>query len=324
MFVMENVKGLLSAKLLETRMFDLILGDLANPPSALKREGRKARFDKVRYQVRPVVQPLDVFAMTPGSYVVKSEDFGIPQKRHRVILIGVREDVSDGPLSYLGPSRGMKASTVLDQMPRVRSGLSKEVDSSSAWLAAMTRMRRAAWMSEVDSDVRTVIRETIAGISVPRAGRGADYLRRGEDVILNHATRGHIVEDLGRYMFASAYASTRAESPRLRDLPPSLLPNHENVEEALGHGLFADRFRVQLRNAPSTTITSHISKDGHYYIHPDPSQCRSLTVREAAGLQTFPKDYFFCGPRTAQYLQVGNAVPPNLATQIAAIVSELF
>ena len=133
-----------------------------------------------------------------------------------------------------------------------------------------------------------------------------------------------MISDLHRYLFASCFAKVKKESPTLIDFPKVLLPNHKNVQAGIKEKKFADRFRVQLWNKPSKTITSHISKDGHYYIHPDPTQCRSLTVREAARIQTFPDNYYFCGPRTAQYIQVGNAVPPYLAFQIAEVVKEIF
>ena len=136
----------------------------------------------------------------------------------------------------------------------------------------------------------------------------------------NNDTRGHMAGDLCRYLFAAIYAKVAGRSPKALDFPKSLAPNHFNWNS----GKFADRFRVQLSDQPATTVTSHIAKDGHYFIHPDPAQCRSLTVREAARLQTFPDNYLFKGGRTEQYVQVGNAVPPFLALKLAEALHSIL
>lgn len=124
--------------------------------------------------------------------------------------------------------------------------------------------------------------------------------------------------DLRRYVFAAAFAEAfnRPAKGHADFSLSGLAPQHQNW----GSGKFEDRFRVQLPELPATTVTSHIAKDGHYFIHYDAKQCRSLTVREAARLQSFPDTYLFLGTRTQQYHQVGNAVPPFLAHQIAHCV----
>ena len=157
-------------------------------------------------------------------------------------------------------------------------------------------------------------------VNHPMADWYSDPLLTG---ITHHQSRSHLTQDLKRYLFAALYTQKNHTFPKLRDykaFDEELLPDHDNVDS----GKFTDRFRVQLPDIPATTVTSHISKDGHYFIHYDHLQCRSFSVREAARVQTFPDNYFFCGSRTEQFHQVGNAVPPYLAYQIAEIVNEML
>jgi DNA (cytosine-5)-methyltransferase 1 len=200
---------------------------------------------------------------------------------------------------------------------------------------------RNRWICEAEQlagkDVVAHLVAVVAGLEAPTADRGGTFVTCEPDLdredplfdwfiddrlagVCNHETRTHLDTDLLRYLYAASFAKVRDVSPKLADFPADLQPMHKNRES----GIFIDRFRVQRWDYPSTTVTSHISKDGHYYIHPDPTQCRSLTVREAARLQTFPDNYFFVGGRTAQYTQVGNAVPPLLARQIAEITWKLL
>lgn len=325
-FVMENVTGLLSATLASQALFDRIRADLAHPASALHREGRPWNGQRPQYEVRALAPEIGLSDDDPMRYVVRSEHFGIPQSRHRVILLGVRTDLSAGPEAHLDRARGLVSlDDALQGLPRLRSGLSRMEDTDTTWLTAMRGVRGRNWLAHVERPVREGILNVLGSLSVPRRSRGLNVFQNGPGgTCLNHSTRSHILPDLERYLFASSYARVHHRSPLLRDFPKGLLPSHANVARGVRESHFADRFRVQLDHEPATTVTSHIAKDGHYYIHPDPTQCRSLTVREAARLQSFPDDYFFCGPRTQQYRQVGNAVPPRLAAQIAQVVAAIL
>lgn len=102
---------------------------------------------------------------------------------------------------------------------------------------------------------------------------------------------------------------------KYKDLPTELI-KHNNTD------CFEDRFKVVDYYKPCQTMVAHISKDGHHYIHPDINQCRSLTVREAARIQSFPDDYYFESSRTSAFKQIGNAVPVYMAEQIAKKIEE--
>lgn len=329
-FVMENVKGFLSAKIDEVKIFDRVVEDLCS-----------AGGSPDSYTILPLTGSHGANGV---ENIIHAERYGIPQKRHRVILFGVRKDVAERLSNdnrrslHLEPSGGATTvSDVLRDMPALRSRLSGGGDGASAWRAAVTAAFRAAAeaaFEEEDEDLDRVavalasygrqIESTVntppTSATTPAAVRNnalADWLVDPKiDHLPNHEARAHMSSDLARYVFAAVHGEILGRSPKARDFPAALAPNHRNWSS----GKFADRFRVQCWSDASTTVTCHLAKDGHYFIHPDPLQCRSMTVREAARLQTFPDNYAFEGNRTQQYTQVGNAVPPLLARQIAEVV----
>ncbi len=331
-FVMENVKGLLSAEVKKQKTFDRILSDLQSPGVAIGNNCESS----LSYKLFSVSKhrPEKADKTNPRDYIVRSEEYGIPQSRHRIIILGIRSDIFKSNPKIMSKREKVFIDDVIGDLPKLRSGLSKQSDSSDKWFDVIQSIANAKWLESVSLPLKNMILDEIKKIG-PDLTRGArfmpwldtprKYRKWYLDSLLagvcNHESRGHISNDIHRYFFAAVFAQKNHRSPYLNDFPKELLPDHKNAKEGTK---FNDRFRVQVCARPSTTVVSHISQDGHYYIHYDPTQCRSLTVREAARLQTFPDNYLFEGKRTQQYHQVGNAVPPMLAKKIAKVVFDVL
>ena len=326
-FVMENVKGMLSSKVDGGGIFHRVLEDLAGAGKG--------------YKLLPLSAPVPDGEDFPAArdFILRAEDHGVPQARHRVIVVGLRKDVAAGIDFGLDPllpvqKQRTRVEQAVSGLPVVRSGLSRG-DEAFLWDETVRlQAELIAAAKDTPEFVQSSARDVFGSNALPTSRSSRQYaegcilpdalrhwlLDERLRAVTHHETRGHIPGDLGRYLFSALFSKQAKRAPKLSEFPSVLQPAHRNA--ASGH--FADRFRTQVAEKPSTTVTSHISKDGHYFIHPDPMQCRSLTVREAARLQTFPDNYFFHGGRTAQYHQVGNAVPPYLAYQIAKAIQGIL
>jgi DNA (cytosine-5)-methyltransferase 1 len=339
-FVMENVKGMLSSTIKGDLIINQILNDLKNPVG-----NDDLHYNLYSFTRKP--RGRNIFngpELKAPDFVIRAEDYGIPQSRHRVIILGVRSDINAVP-EILDKTDQLRLRDIISDLPPIRSELSLTKEWNKTWGEAIREIKNNFNSDNFSLNLSQYIRNSLRhlGEELPTGGLFMTYLpgrpskfvsewyrKNGFKGVCNHESRTHMPSDLQRYFFASCFASLSSnmgneKSPILSDFPNALLPNHKNIDISnLKETVFADRFRVQLWNSPATTITSHIAKDGHYFIHPDPSQCRSLTVREAARIQTFPDDYIFLGSRGSQYKQVGNAVPPLLASQLAGIVFNLL
>ena len=211
-----------------------------------------------------------------------AREFGVLQSRERLIIIGWRKDLKLGyPELKTCGDHSFKVWDALRDLPK----LGPNDKSNGPYREETTTYLK--W----------------AGI---RPSKEASILTW-------HETRPQTERDLGIY--AKAIRIWDEEGRRLR-YPDDL--DEEEVTHTNVTG-FVDRFKVVGKNERySQTIVAHIHKDGHYYIHP--KQCRSISVREAARLQSFPDNFFFEGSRTSAFRQIGNAVPPLMAERIASSV----
>lgn len=347
-FVMENVKGILTSQVEGRQLFQSIIDDLRRPDLAC---GSDSGLEYELVALSPAASR-GLFELGPADFIVEAEGHGVPQARHRVIICGIRKDVRQaaGNVARLTREEPPTVGQVIDDLPPLRSQISYRGEGMS-WMECldaplMTRVLRSLQARPESAHARVAKRMEGARERARRQsdpGFGADrmllgagavplpavharwYRDRSLSLLANHETRAHMPSDLVRYLFIAAFGRETGESPRLADFPTCLLPDHSNVDLlAPEDAIFKDRFRVQIRDRHGMTVTSHIAKDGHAFVHHDPVQCRSLTVREAARLQTFPDSYVFLGNRTSQYTQVGNAVPPYLAVQIADCVGKVL
>lgn len=261
-FVFENVGGLLSAK---------------SPDGVSYFGSMQKLFSEAGYETE--------------YRVLSADDYGVLQKRKRIILVGRKGDETGfyPKLEIWQPN--VKVSEILDDLPKMQAG------DGSIYPCQLLKYT-GRYLHEVG-------------------------IRNDEVPVTLHQARSHSPRDLEIYKIAVRKWDKKQERLNYNDLPAKL-KTHSNRSS------FLDRFKVVTADrAYSHTVVAHISKDGHYYIHPDIKQNRSLTPREAARLQTFPDDYFFESMaekpgRTAAYRQIGNAVPVLLSQKIAEKLKEVW
>lgn len=209
--------------------------------------------------------------------ILNASDFGVLQNRRRVIIIGWQNGSKYHYPVFRRAENNYCIADILNDLPAIQSG------------SEATAYRRGSYSSYLSD----------TGI------------RKPGDVLTWHVARPNIPRDREIYRLVIDAWNTEGKRLKYTDLPPNLC-THNNRNG------FLDRFKVVAADLPaSQTMMAHISKDGHYFIHPDINQARSISVREAARIQSFPDDFYFEGARTAAFTQIGNAVPPLMARGIA-------
>lgn len=224
-----------------------------------------------------------------------ASDYGVLQVRKRIIIVGWKKE-KNREREYVYPdfekiiNDKYFVSDILNDLPKTTPGA--KIEGKNKYIKPSNQYLQ-------NSNIRDI----------------------GFNILTQHETRPHNVRDREIYKEAILAWNTRKERLCYKELStrrPDLI-THKNTTS------FTNRFNVvKADKKASHTILAHMAMDGHYYIHPDIKQLRSLSIREAARLQSFPDDFYFEGPRTAIFRQIGNAVPPKMAEQIAKKIKEIL
>lgn len=217
-------------------------------------------------------------------------DYGVPQHRKRVIIIGVRiEDFGDDVTSQM----------ISDFYKNVMPSLRKPQRTVADAIGDLPK---------------------IYPLEEPIKEKGKKYSHAPilSEIVLNHIPRFHSKRDIVVFRFlADDIKSGRKEYTSIEKLK-------ELYTKVTGKTSNIHKYYVLRNDEPSNTIPAHLYKDGMRHIHPDPEQARSITVREAARLQTFPDDFEFLGSNMAQYKMIGNAVPVDFAKIVAEALYKII
>lgn len=215
----------------------------------------------------------------PNARILNAADFGVLQNRKRIIYIGWRKGLDFEYPDFQQNKSEFNTGDLFHDLPPLYPG-----EGSNDHQKYLTK-RSSGYLKE----------------------KG---LRTDEPVVRNHIARNHNERD--REIYRKVISKWESGRERLHyDELPEELKTHKKRK------VFTDRFKVIDKEGLSHAVLAHLAKDGHYFIYPDIKYARSITVREAARIQSFPDNYLFEGPRTAQYVQIGNAVPPLMASGIA-------
>ena len=222
---------------------------------------------------------------TSEYQVLNAEEYGVLQRRRRVIIIGRigKKKFHFPKLETINNNWQIKKDLFFD-LPNLRPGEELAV-------------------TNYIKPINDYLRQT--------------EIRNGSNYVTQHITRQHNERDLEIYSIAIDKWINEKKRLKYSELPKRL-QTHNNTEA------FLDRYKVIDPDGHSHTVVAHIAKDGHYYIYPDPNQVRSISVREAARIQSFPDNYYFEGGRTSAFKQIGNAVPPLMANAIAKKIIDLL
>jgi len=268
-FVFENVTGLLTARINGEHIVNKIVAALS--------ENYKVKFD-------------------PQMNVLNSANYGVPQVRKRVIIIGVRNDLDIEPEEMYASIK--KTHYDPEMSEKERQGLKKFVTVQDA-------IEELPALHPGEGNPKIPFKYSFNNEFLQRIGS------KELTTLNDHVARNHNDKDIERYTAMAKNHWTFQE----------MLEKREDLRHEKAR-VFGNSYTVQWWDLPSKTIIAHLYKDGNQFIHPDYKQGRTFTVREAARLQSFPDDFVFEGPRTEQFKQIGNAVPPLLAEAIAKGMKE--